>query len=187
MADDRESRYSPLGFEDDFDDEVISGESRDRYRSNNASKTRSKQASVAKKNREKNREIEKRRRASIGAARKGKTVKVIVRIAIAVFVVALCVIAFLLSYKLFHDVPFNEEDTSKIEFTIPENGISDEEVGSLLKEKGLIGDERIYKFRTKIYDAEYVPGTYKLSPSYSTEKIINILSGYDYSDGTMEE
>ena len=45
----------------------------------------------------------------------------------------------------------------------------------------------IYKYRTIIYDANYVPGTYKVSPSYTTEKIINILSGYDYSDGTMEE
>ena len=40
---------------------------------------------------------------------------------------------------------------------------------------------------TLIYDAKYVPGTYKVSPSYTTEKIINILSGYDYSDGTMDE
>ena len=62
------------------------------------------------------------------------------------------------------------------------------EVAKLLYDAGCISDVRLYKIRTKIYDAKYVPGTYKVSPSFSTEKIINILSGYDYStDGVMEE
>ena len=52
---------------------------------------------------------------------------------------------------------------------------------------GVIADAGLYKLRTYIYDANYVPGTYSVSPSYSTEKIINILSGYDYSNGMMEE
>ena len=57
----------------------------------------------------------------------------------------------------------------------------------MLLEAGVINDARLYKLRTYIYDANYIPGTYTVSPSFSTEKIINILSGYDYSDGTMEE
>ena len=111
----------------------------------------------------------------------------IVRIAIAVLVIALCVVAFLITYKLFYDVAVDENDKTKIEFTIPEEGISDEEVGQFLYENGCISDARLYKYRAIIYDAKYVPGTYKVSPSYTTEKIVNILSGYDYSDGTMEE
>lgn len=189
MTEDRGSRFSAFDSKDSSGNVNAPGRrsSMDRQRSNNAAEARARQANIAKQNREKNKEIEKRRRASIGAARKGKTVKVIVRISIAVFVVALCVVAFLLTYKLFYDVPYDPENTSKMEFVIPEGGISDEEVANLLVEQGCIGDARLFKFRTKIYDADYVPGTYKVSPSFTTEKIINILSGYDYSDGTMEE
>ncbi|MBR5930860.1 MAG: hypothetical protein IKZ95_02405 [Lachnospiraceae bacterium] len=143
-----------------------------------------KNASTTKK---RNKEVARRRRAAVKANRKGKTARVIVRLALTILVIAICVVAFLITYKLFYDVPMNEDDKTKIEFTIPEEGITDEEVGEFLFEHGCIQDARIYKYRTYIYDAKYVPGTYKISPSYTTEKIINILSGYDYSDGTMEE
>ncbi|MBO4835060.1 MAG: hypothetical protein J5483_03020 [Lachnospiraceae bacterium] len=156
----------------------------------NTSNARSAAAERARANstaKKRNKEVEKKRKAAVKANRKGKAARVIVRISLTVLVIAICVVAFLATYKLFYDVPMDEDNKTKIEYTIPEEGITDEEVAEFLVENGLIKDARIYKYRTYIYDAKYVPGTYKLSPSYTTEKIINILSGYDYSDGTMEE
>ena len=149
--------------------------------------TSSARAQANSTEKKRNKEVEKKRKAAVKANRKGKTVRVVVRISLTVLVIAICVVAFLITYKLFYDVPMDENNKTKIEITIPEEGITDEEIAQFLLENGCIKDARIYKYRTYIYDANYVPGTYKVSPSYTTEKIINILSGYDYSDGTMEE
>ena len=117
-----------------------------------------------------------------------KRKKLIVRLSILLIVIIICGLCFLFAFKVFYDVPVNAEDTKQVEITIASEGVSDDEVAKMLQDAGCIDDPRLYKIRTKIYDAKYVPGTYKVSPSFSTEKIINILSGYDYStDGVMEE
>ncbi len=157
-------------------------ENSEKYRSDDVAEIKKRQDTTAQRNKE----VATRRKKAIAEARKGKRVKVVVRIAIAVFVVALCVVAFLATFKLFYDTAIDPENKTKIEVTMTE-GITDEEVADILFEAGCIEDKRVYKFRTYIYDANYVPGTYKISPSFTTEKLINILSGYDYSDGTMEE
>ncbi len=157
-------------------------ENSERYRSDDVAEIKKRQATTAQRNKE----VANRRKKAIAEARKGKGVKVVVRLAIAVFVIALCVVAFLLTFKLFYDTALDPTNKTKTEITINE-GITDEEVAELLFDAGCIQDKKLYKFRTYIYDAKYVPGTYKVSPSFTTEKLINILSGYDYSDGTMEE
>ena len=182
--------YSDFGEQDDFNREPNNTgtirENLEKYRSDNVTAAKARQSSASSRNK-KNKEVKKRRKAAVKAARKGKTVRVVVRLCITILVIALCVVAFLLTYKLFYDVAVDEDNKTKIEITIPEEGITDEEVAEILYENGCISDPRLYKYRTYIYDANYVPGTYKVSPSYTTEKIINILSGYDYSDGTMDE
>ena len=157
-------------------------ENTEKYRSDDVAEIKKRQASTAQRNKE----VANRRKKAIAEARKGKRVKLVVRLAIAVFVVALCVVAFMLTFKLFYDTALDPESKVKTEITINE-GVTDEEVADLLYDAGCIEDKKLYKFRTYIYDANYVPGTYKVSPAYTTEKLINILSGYDYSDGTMEE
>lgn len=113
--------------------------------------------------------------------------RLIIRLCVTAVVLILCAAGFSFMYWIFHDVPVDEDNKQKIEVTITE-GITDAEVGDILKEEGCIKDKTLYKLRTIIYDANYVPGVYDVSPSYTTEKIINILSGYDYStDGLMEE
>lgn len=188
-ADKDKERYSDYGEQDVFNREQnYSGtirENLEKYRSDNVTAAKARQSSASRK--KKNKEVVKRRKAAVKAARKGKTVRVVVRISLAILVIALCVIAFLLTYKLFYDVALDENNKTKVEITIPEEGITHEEVAQFLYENGCISDPRLYKYRTYIYDANYIPGTYKVSPSYTTEKIINILSGYDYSDGTMDE
>lgn len=189
MAYEDRERYSDFEEQDDFNQEQnypgTIRENLEKYRSDNVTAVKERQSSASRK--KSNKEVEKRRKAAVKAARKGKKVRVVVRVCIAVLVVVLCVAAFLLTYKLFYDVAVDEDNKTKIEITIPEEGITDEEVAEFLYENGCITDTRLYKYRTLIYDAKYVPGTYKVSPSYTTEKIINILSGYDYSDGMMDE
>ncbi|MCQ2512597.1 MAG: hypothetical protein MJ092_04340 [Lachnospiraceae bacterium] len=186
MADERSTRASGIKGQN-MNNEPTNGtgtirENSEKYRSDDVAEIKKRQETTAQRNKE----IANRRKMAIIEARKGKRVKVVVRLAIAVFVIALCVVAFLLTFKLFYDTPLDPENKTKTEITVKE-GITDEEVADLLYEAGCIEDKKLYKFRTYIYDAKYVPGTYKVSPSYTTEKIINILSGYDYSDGTMEE
>lgn len=151
----------------------------ERYRSDSVSTVKSRQSSK--------RPPSQIRRANLREQKKQRTKKLIIRLAVTLIVILICVACFLFTYRVFYDTPLNEEDTSKIEFTITDPEVTDEEIAEQLVAIGVINDARLYKLRTYIYDANYIPGTYNLSPSYSTEKIINILSGYDYSDGTMEE
>lgn len=152
----------------------------ERYRSDDVNDVKAKQGRNADVNRDKKRELSPKEK-------KGRKKKVAVRICITVLILLLCAAGFTFMYWVFHDVPVNEEDQKKIEVTISE-GASDEEVGAMLHEAGCIKSESQYKLRTYIYDANYVPGVYTISPSYTTEKIINILSGYDYTqDGLMDE
>lgn len=151
----------------------------ERYRSDSVSTVKARQSS--------RRPESQVRRANQQALKRQRRKKVIIRLAVALIVILICLACFLFTYRVFYDTPLNEDDTTKIEFTITDPEITDEEIAEQLVAIGVINDARLYKLRTFIYDANYIPGTYNLSPSYSTEKIINILSGYDYSDGTMEE
>lgn len=186
MANDRRIRNSGLTGQN-LNNEPVNAtgtirENSEKYRSDDVAEIKNRQATAAQRNKE----VANRRKKAIAEARKGKRVKVVVRLAIAVFVIALCVVAFLLTFKLFYDTPLDPESKVKTEVTI-KDGVTDEDVADILYEAGCINDKKLYKFRTYIYDAKYVPGTYKVSPAYTTEKLINILSGYDYSNGTMEE
>jgi len=81
--------------------------------------------------------------------------------------------------QICHDVPLNASDYSKVKYTV-EDGLTDEQLSQDLQALGIIDNPLVFKLRCKFYSADYVPGTYELSPCYSTEKIINILSGYVY-------
>lgn len=129
---------------------------------------------------------QKRRMAKMKAKKKMKTKKLIIRTAIAAGVVALCLIGFFVTFGIFNDTAFDKSNTSRMEFVLTEDMTKDQ-VAKKLKEMGCIEDEGMFKTRCLVYDYDPVPGTYRVSPSFTTEKIVNILSGYDYSDGTMDE
>lgn len=99
-----------------------------------------------------------------------------------VIIVLVCVLGYDLALKVCDDRAMDSKDLSKIKYTVDEN-TTDAEVAAFLVENGMVESEMYYKLRAIIFDADYKPGTYEISPSYSTEKIINILSGYDYSAG----
>jgi len=97
-----------------------------------------------------------------------------------------CYKGYQFAYNVFYDVPMDAADVSKIEFTVT-GSETDEEVGEKLEDLGLIDDMKVFLLRCKLYKAKYVAGTYKLSRSFNTEKILNILAAYDYATGTMED
>lgn len=97
-----------------------------------------------------------------------------------------CYQGYKFGYKVLNDQPMDSADASKIQITVTGNE-TDEEMGEILLQNKLIDDVGIYKWRCLLYKSEYIPGTFKLSRSYNTEKILNILAGYNYSEGTMEE
>lgn len=110
----------------------------------------------------------------------------IICLLIWIIVIVLCCFAFKLGYDVFYDLPMDSADLTKIEVTI-DGYETDDEVGKMLLENDLIDNLFIFKIRCLIYDSDYVAGTYSISRSYNTEKILNILAGYSYSDGTLEE
>ena len=98
-----------------------------------------------------------------------------------VLVIALCVLAFITLRTICNDVPMNASDYSKIPYTVTAE-TTDETLARDLLELGLIDNSLVFRLRCLFYSAKYVPGTYELSPCYSTEKMINILSGYVYGE-----
>lgn len=90
------------------------------------------------------------------------------------------------AYELFHDIPYDSKDLGKIEVTTTGEE-TDEEMAQKLVSAGVIGSADLYVKRCKLYKPEYRYGTFKLSKAFNMEKITNILSGYNYSKGTMEE
>ena len=96
-----------------------------------------------------------------------------------VLVIALCVVGFIISRAVFDDRPIDESDYTLVNYTVT-SSMTDEEVANDLEYLGLIDNKILFKIRCKLYDADYQDGTYQLSPCYCTEKLVNILSGYDY-------
>lgn len=98
-----------------------------------------------------------------------------------VLVLALCVLVFIAARTICFDNPVNPSDYSRIKYTVTEETTTESLAQDLLN-LGLIDNPLVFRLRTLFYSAKYVPGEYELSPSFSTEKIVNILSGYNYGE-----
>ncbi|MCF0132895.1 MAG: endolytic transglycosylase MltG [Blautia sp.] len=93
------------------------------------------------------------------------------------------------TYKFGHDV-FNQQPVSpgegqEITVVIPE-GASTYEIGKILKNKGLIKDEKVFLVQEFFsnYHKQMVPGTYLLSTAYTPNRIMGILAGDTELEGT---
>ena len=118
---------------------------------------------------------------------KQRAIRWIIGIIVFLIVAGICAIGFFTTYNIFYDIPVHPESTEVYELTITDD-MSVDQVFNILVDKDLIAnDSFVFKIRCKLFDLKTVAGKYKVSPSYNTEKIINIISGYDYSDGTMED
>ena len=131
-----------------------------------------------------------RKAASAGTKKNGKkkltpvqkAVHVVIWLAFWAVVFMLAFMVYRVGYDVFYDVAVDPSSTSTIEYTV-EAGATDESVYDDLIRLGVIDcEEYIYKLRALVFDAEYIEGTYTISAGYNTEKIINILAGYNYSD-----
>ena len=98
-----------------------------------------------------------------------------------VLVIAVCVFGFIAARTICYDIPVNSSDYSKKSYTVTA-GLTDAELAQDLENMGLIDNPLVFRLRCIFYDADYKEGTYDLSPCFSTEKIINILSGYQYGE-----
>lgn len=158
---------------------------RDHYLKSRAKDVRTANESAARNNVEPTAK-QKARMERLKEKKKNKIKTAVIRSTVILCVIAICLAGFLITYNIFNDRAVDPENTNRVAVTVTEN-MTDDEVGAMLLEAGCIKDVKLYKVRCLIYDADYVPGKYKVSPSFTTEKIINILSGYDYSDGTIDE
>ncbi len=111
---------------------------------------------------------------------------VVISVLIWAIVIVACYGGYKFGYAIFYDVAVDESDISQVSITITGEE-TDEEIGEILLELDMIEDVDIFLIRCKLYNAEYIAGTYTLSRSYNTEKILNILAGYDYSEGQLTE
>lgn len=68
-----------------------------------------------------------------------------------------------------------EEEGKDVVVTIPA-GASVSEVAVILKENGLIKDEKIFNIQARLFEGKFYSGTFNLKTSYGAEKIIDILS-----------
>lgn len=96
-------------------------------------------------------------------------------------VIAICVLTFITAKEVCFDNPVNSSDYSRFTYTI-NGGISTADLAEDLYNMGLIENTLVFRLRALFYGLDCQDGTYVLSPCYSTEKIVNILSGYEYID-----
>ena len=112
--------------------------------------------------------------------------KIVAWVAVWAIVFIIGYMCYQVTYSVFYDIPVNPDSTSKIEYTVTADA-TDESVYADLEELGVMNcSEFIYQLRAIVFDADYVEGTYYISDGYNIEKIINILSGYNYSSDDDE-
>ena len=110
-----------------------------------------------------------------------KALKAVIWVAVFLIVFLIAAVAFRITYAVFYDIAVDPDSTTTIEYTVTADA-TDESVYADLEALGVMNcTEFIYKLRAKVFEAEYVEGTYYVSDGYNIEKIINILSGYNYS------
>lgn len=81
-------------------------------------------------------------------------------------------------YRIFTDTPMSLEPGRDITVIINE-GNSTGQIGTLLKENGLIKDAAVFVVQEKLseYSGEIKPGVYVLNTSMTTEEMIAVMSG----------
>ena len=122
---------------------------------------------------------------------KGKSVKTVFKV-MTRLICRLCIIggicaaaffagreAYRFGYRIFASEPLEEAPGTDVLVNISED-MSDAELTALLKSKGLIEDELIFKIQLKLYTASdygILPGTYTLNTSQTITEMINSMCG----------
>ncbi len=90
-------------------------------------------------------------------------------------------------YRIFTDTPMSLEPGRDVTVIINE-GNSTRQIGTLLKENGLIKDVTVFVVQEKLseYAGEIKPGVYVLNTSMTAEEMIAVMSG-NMVEGKEEE
>ncbi|MBE5940477.1 MAG: hypothetical protein E7266_08785 [Lachnospiraceae bacterium] len=139
---------------------------------------------VSKKRRVDSRKRAKRSRTLRNLAMEvlGFVIRMCLYAAIIYFVYSICSDAYTFGTKLFTESGVAEEDSVEdveVVVTIPA-GASRSEVAAILKDNGLIEDEKLFLIQSYLYEGKFYSGTYTLRTSYEPEVIVDILSGIEY-------
>ena len=114
-----------------------------------------------------------------------------VRIAILVVAFSLirkvCLISYDYGYRVFSERPMTEGVGFDEEVVIPV-GSSAMDIGKILKNKGLIRDEKLFYIQVLLssYRGKLNPGDYMLSTSMTAEDMMRVMAGAE-KDGDEEE
>ncbi len=105
-------------------------------------------------------------------------IRILIYAALAVLFYVGITRAYGFGYSVFTSDPVAVEPGADIEVTITQD-MTPEDIAQLLKEKGVIRDEEVFRVQEFLYTSERVPiypGTYTLNNSWSAEEIIGVMT-----------
>lgn len=107
------------------------------------------------------------------------TSRVVIRIACYALLVILAIYfgrqAYSFGYSVFHSNPMAKPPGKDIAVTVEEN-MDEKAIAELLKDKGLIRDEKVFRVQERIYGYDIYPGTYVLNTSQEVTEMLMIMS-----------
>ena len=115
----------------------------------------------------------------------------IIRAVIVVFVIyaikQLCIKAYDYGYRIYSEPPMAEGEGIDVVVNIP-MGSSVRDIGEILKDNGLIRDEKLFYMQELLsdYHGKTEPGTYTLNTSMTAEEMLAKMSPSVSEDSTEE-
>lgn len=118
----------------------------------------------------------------------GDVLKVVLVILVILFCISMSHQAYEIGYNIFHQESMAPEGEGEdVEVTITD-GMSVDEIGQLLQEKGLLKDGSLFRYQERFssWHGKIVPGTYTLSTDMTPDDMLKVLSA-DYQDDSSTE
>lgn len=116
--------------------------------------------------------------------------RIVIRLACYALLVVVAIAAarraYVFGYSVFDSKPMTGSPGKDVAVTIDE-GMSAEEIGTLLKDKQLIRDVNVFRVQYRIYNYKIYPGTYVLNTSQDVSEMIAVMSTVPETeeDGTV--
>lgn len=106
---------------------------------------------------------------------------------IVLILIQVFVFGYNFSYKVFANVSYHPKDNSEIVVTILPDS-SSMEIAETLENLGVIEDKWVMLVRVRLgsYYSKLLPGTYTLSPSMTTDEILDALCGISSEESTKK-
>ena len=78
--------------------------------------------------------------------------------------------------EIFYPAAMSGEPGRTVEFTVEEDDNASR-IADELKEEGLIQNRLIFLIQSRLFEIEFLPGTYELSTAMNSREILGVLSG----------